>query len=115
MSLGEGPLLAVGRRLDAARIDAVTDDVLLGRRRAPVTERQVVLVRTALVAVPADTDTQGRVSLENRHLLIQDRGVPAPDDGLVIVEVDHGGNERLHRLRPTTHGSQRVGDLLTAL
>src|SRR5439155_1068070 len=35
VSGGERPLLAVGHGLDAARIDAVADDVLLGRRRAP--------------------------------------------------------------------------------
>src|SRR2546428_4556414 len=114
VSGGERPLLAVGHGLDPTPIDAVADDVLLRRRGAAIAERQVILVRAALVAVPADADAQGRVSLEDRHLLVQDRGVPAPDDRLVIVEVDHGGKERLHRLRPTTHGSQRVGDLLTA-
>src|SRR5882672_3478708 len=114
VALSDRPLLAVRHGLDAARIDAVTDDVLLGRRRAPVAERQVVFVGPALVAMAADANPQPRVRLEDRHLLVQDRGVPTPDDRLVIVEVDHGGKERLHRLRPTTHGSQRVGDLLTA-
>src|SRR3989475_12904245 len=90
MSLGEGPLLTVGHGLDPTPIDAVAHDVLLGRRRAPVAERQVVFVGPALVAMAADPNPQARVSLEDRHLLIQDRGVPAPDDRLVIVEVDHG-------------------------
>src|SRR6266704_4016184 len=114
VALRDRPLLTVGHGLDPTPIDAVADEVLLRRRGAAVAERQVVFVRAALVAVAADADAQGRVGLEDRHLLVQDRGVPAPDDRLVIVEVDHGGKERLHRLRPTTHGSQRVGDLLTA-
>src|SRR5713101_174221 len=104
VTLSDRPLLAVGHGLDAARIDAVTDQVLLSRRRAPVTERQVVFVGPALVAMTADANTQCRVGLENRDLLVQDRGVPAPDERLVVVEVNHGGKERLHRLRPTTHG-----------
>src|SRR3989454_6494741 len=74
MSLGEGPLLTVGHGLDPTPIDAVADDVLLGRRRAPVAERQVVFVGPALVAMAADPNPQARVSLEDRHLLIQDRG-----------------------------------------
>src|SRR6266513_248502 len=43
VSLGQRPFFAVRHGLDAAAIDAVTDDVLLGRRRAPVTERLVVV------------------------------------------------------------------------
>src|SRR6266536_3110077 len=40
---GDGPLLAVRRRLDPTGVDAVTDEVLLGRGRAAVAEREVVL------------------------------------------------------------------------
>src|SRR5438034_8039226 len=77
MSLGERPFLTVGRGLDPTPIDAVADDVLLGRRRAPVAERQVVFVGPALVAMAADPNPQARVSLEDRHLLIQAPAAPA--------------------------------------
>src|SRR5712691_11738390 len=114
VALSDRPLLAVGHGLDAARIDAVTDHVLLGRRRAPVTERQVVFVGSALVAMATDANTQPRVRLEDRHLLVQDRGVPTPDDCLVVIEVDHGREEGPHRLRRLSHRGERIRDLLLA-
>src|SRR5205814_6662061 len=115
VSGSERPLLAVGHGLDTAAIDAVADDVLLGRRRAPVAERQVVFVGPALVAMAADPNPQARVSLEDRHLLIQDRGVPAPDDRLVIVEVDHGREQGPHCLRRLSERGERIRRALPRL
>src|SRR6059036_3133184 len=110
VSGGERPLLAVGHGLDAARIDAVTDEVLLGRRRAPVAERQVVLVGPALVAMAADANPQPRVRLEDRHLLVEDRGVPTADERLVVVEMDHRGDQDPHRLRRPPQRGERIRD-----
>src|SRR5438876_966134 len=115
VSGGERPLLAVGHGLDAARIDAVTDDVLLGRRRAPVTERQVVFVGPALVAMAADADAQRRVGLKDRHLLVQDCGVPTPDERLVIIEVDHRRDEGPHCLRRLSDRGERIRSALPRL
>src|SRR5207244_8085966 len=92
----EGTLFAVGRRLDAAGVNAVAHEVLLGRCRAAVAEGEVVLIRAALVTVPADPDPQPRVRLQDRDLLIENRGVPGPDVRLVEIEVDHGGKEGPH-------------------
>ena len=50
------PLFTPRLRLDAAGIDAVAHEVLLGGRRPAVAEGQVVLVRPALVAVTGDAD-----------------------------------------------------------
>src|SRR5689334_13375498 len=71
------PFLAVGRGLDPARVDAVTDEVLLGGRGPAVTEREVVFVGAPLVAMPADPDPQPRVGLQDAHLLVEHPGVPA--------------------------------------
>src|SRR5213594_2888562 len=108
VSGGERPFLTVGHGLDPTPIDAVADDVLPGRRRAPVTERQVVFVGPALVAMAADSNPQARVRLEDRHLRVQDRGVAAPDDRLVVVEVDQRGEEGPHRLRRLSDRGERV-------
>src|ERR1043166_5129369 len=87
MALRDRPLLAVRHGFDAAAVDAVADEVLLRRRGPAVAERQVVFVGAALVAVPADADAEGRVGLQDRHLLVQHGGVTAPDERLVVVEV----------------------------
>src|SRR5437867_2448390 len=115
VSGGERPFLTVGHGLDPTPIDAVADEVLLRRRGAAIAERQVVLVRAALVAVPADADAQGGVSLEDRHLLVQDRGVPAPDDRLVIVEVDHRREQGPHCLRRLSERGERIRRALPRL
>src|SRR5207245_10972614 len=111
----DGPLFAVRHRLDATRVDAVTQEVLLGRRGAPIAQGQVVLVGAALVAVSADADTQSRVRLQDRHLLVEHRGIAAPDDRLVVVEVDHRPQNRLHRVRGAADPGERVRRLLPAL
>src|SRR6266853_5223679 len=50
----ERPLFAVGRRLDAAGVDAVAHEILLGGSRPTVAEGEVVLVGAALVAMTRD-------------------------------------------------------------
>src|SRR6267143_5758142 len=87
VTIHERPLLAPGLRLDAAAIDPVAHEVLLGGLRAAVAERQVVLVRAALVAVPADPDPQIGIGLQNRDLLIERTHGVAADVRLVEVEV----------------------------
>src|SRR5213592_1537470 len=115
VSGGERPFLTVGHGLDPTPIDAVADDVLLGRRRAPVTERQVVFVGPALVAMAADADAQRRVGLKDRHLLVQDCGVPTPDERLVIIEVDHRRDEGPHCLRRLSDRGERIRRALPRL
>src|SRR5439155_75944 len=102
------PLFAVGHRLDATAVDTVAHEVLLGGRRAPVAEGEVVLVRAALVAVPGDADPEVRVRLEDGHLLIEDRDVFRPDVRLVEVEMGHRTEQRLHGLGGPAHGGERV-------
>src|SRR3989441_271606 len=104
----ERPLFAVGHRLEATAVDAVAHEVLLGGRRAPVAEGEVVLVRAALVAVPGDADPEVRVRLEDGHLLIEDRDVFRPDVRLVEVEMGHRTEQRLHGLGGPAHGGERV-------
>src|SRR6266545_5089794 len=85
------PLLAPRLRFDAARIDAMAYEVLLRGLRAAIAERQVVLIRAALVAVPADPNPQIGIGLHDRDLLIERAHVVATDVRLVEVEVDHRG------------------------
>jgi len=66
MAIDQRPLFAPRLGLDAAGIDAVTHEVLLGRLRPAVPQGEVVLVRAALVAVPADADPQIGIGLENQ-------------------------------------------------
>src|SRR2546428_47809 len=98
-----------------ARTVSISLARLLARRRAPVAERQLVFVGPALVAMAADPNPQARVSLEDRPLLIQDRGVPAPDDRLVIVEVDHGREQGPHCLRRLSERGERIRRALPRL
>jgi len=47
----EGLFLAHARGLDAARVQALRDQVIFHRLRAPVAQRQVVLGRAAVIAM----------------------------------------------------------------
>src|SRR5204862_3268112 len=53
VSLRDRALFAVGHRLDARRLDAVADEILLRGGGPAGAEGQAVLVRPALGAVPA--------------------------------------------------------------
>src|SRR5439155_7468436 len=112
---GQRPFIAVGHTLHPTPIETVADDVMFGRRSALVAEPQVVFVWPALVAMAADPNPQALVSLEDRHLLIQDRGVPAPDDRLVIVEVDHRREQGPHCLRRLSERGERIRRALPRL
>src|SRR5213592_2669542 len=107
VALRERFLLAPRLRLDAAAVDSVTDEILLGRLRAAITERQVVLVRAALIAMPADADAEIGVGLQNRHFLIKDRRILGTDGRLVVVEVDHRRQRGAHFFgRPAERGER---------
>src|SRR3954470_6872901 len=71
MTVDQGPLLAPRLGLDAARIDAMAHEILLGRLSPAVAEREVVFVRAALVAVPPYPDAQIGIRLQNCDLLIE--------------------------------------------
>src|SRR6266581_1713688 len=109
MSVHERLLLAPGLRLDATRVDPVAHEVLLRRLGAAVAERQVVLVRAALVAVAADADLELRVRLQNGDLLVEGPGVLRADVRLVVVEVDHGGDHALDFIAGAAQRGQRIG------
>src|SRR5439155_3689209 len=89
MAVDQRLLFTPRLRLDAARIDPVAHEVLLRGLRAAIAEREVVLVRAAFVAVPADPDLQLGVRLQNGHLLVEFAHVVRADIRLVQVEVDH--------------------------
>src|SRR5437879_7436698 len=71
VAIHERPLLAPRLRLDAARIDPVAHEVLLGRLRAAIAEGEVVFVRAPFVQLPADPNLQLGGRQENRDLLIE--------------------------------------------
>src|SRR3989442_6582959 len=108
VALRDGALFAVGDGLEAASVDAVLDEVLFRPGRAPVAQREVVLIRAALVAMAADADAQPRVRLQDRHLLIQGPGVVGLDVRFVEVEVDHRGEHVLHFRRRARRRRRRV-------
>src|SRR5207245_5024130 len=108
----ERPLFAVGDRLDAASVDAVARQVLLRRGGAPIAEGQVVFIRPALVAVPADADPQGAVRLQNRHFLIEHGLVFGPQRGFVVVEVNQRHEGRFHFLAGARRGGRGISSPL---
>src|SRR2546425_10114016 len=94
----ERALLPVGHSLDPARVDTMIDEVRLAGQGAAIAEREVVLVRAALITIPGDLNPHSRISLEDRDLAIEDVGVTRPDVRLVEVEVDHLGERLLEFL-----------------
>src|SRR2546422_10601353 len=64
VSLRDRALFAVRHRLDARRLDAVAHEILLRGGGPAVAQRQVVPVRPAPRAVPADGGSAGGVRLE---------------------------------------------------
>src|SRR6266545_5688457 len=103
------PLLAPRLRFDAARIDAVAYEVLLRGLRAAIAEGEVVFVRTAFVAVPADSDPEVGIRLQNRDLLIERAHVVGADVRFVEVEVDHRGQRAAYFFGRATERRDRVG------
>ena len=105
----DGTFLAVGDRLDAARVDAVAHEIGLGRHGAAVAKRQVVLVRAALVTVARDLNAHTRVGPQQRDLLIEHLGIPGPDVRLIEVEVDHRGEGRHRLFGAPPEGGEGIG------
>src|SRR5574341_1814880 len=102
------PLLAPRLRLDAARIDAVTHEVLLRGLRAAIAEGEVVLVRAALVTVSPDADAQVGVRLEDRDFLVERSHVVGADVRPVVVEVDHRRKHVAHFFGGPAKGGERI-------
>src|SRR3989442_895660 len=82
--------LAVGDDRDAAGLDAVSDEVVLGGLRAALAEREVVLHGAALVAVALDQHEVPRVRLQPIDVPGERRGLGGAEGVLVEVEVDGG-------------------------
>src|SRR5581483_3678074 len=76
----ERQLLAIADRRDALRLDAEPDEVILDRLGALGPERQVVLDRAAIVAVPLELDLRAAV-------LPQPVGVAIEDGARFAVQV----------------------------
>ena len=108
----ERPLLAERLCLDAAPVDAVTHQVLLGRGRAAVAQGQVVLVGAALVTMPRDADVRIGIRLKDPDLLVERPGVVRADVPLVEVEVNHRGEHRADRFGAAAERRQRIGGAL---
>src|SRR5262245_58508268 len=79
--------LAVGDGLEPLGRHSQRDDVVVGGTRAPLAEREVVLDRSALVAVALDPDDQEVEFLERRGVLLQRGAVGVADVRLVEFEV----------------------------
>ena len=88
MILASRALFTVADDVDTARVDAMIDEVLLGRGCTALAEGQVVLIRAALVGVPFDANAHAWVRLEVRDLCIHRRLCIRPDIRLIEVEVD---------------------------
>src|SRR3954452_17452503 len=99
MAVHERLLFAPGLRLDAARVDAMAYEVLLRGLRAAVAEGQVVLVRTTLVTVPTDSDTEIGIGLQDGDFLVEDARVFGANVRLVEIEVNHGRQRAAHFIR----------------
>src|SRR6266436_5407393 len=84
-------LLAVADRGDACRVQREVLEIVLGRLGTSLAERQVVLARAALVAVPLDAD----VPIRPLPRLIEEGLEGGPrrrsELGGVVVEVDADG------------------------
>src|SRR3954467_1367508 len=99
MAVHKRLLFAPGLRLDAARIDAMTYEVLLRGLRAAIAEGQVVLVRTTLVTVPTDSDAQIGVGLQDGDFLVEYARVIGTNVRLVQIEVNHRRQRAAHFVR----------------
>ena len=84
----EGLLLSVADDADAAGGDAIGHKRLLKRLGAALPERDVVLCRSALVAVPSDDQFHLGMLEQERGILFSYRRVLRTEIGLVVVEVD---------------------------
>src|SRR5690349_1686305 len=103
-------LFAVADDRDAVGLHALRHEVVHRRLRAPLTEREVVLVGAALVGVTLDENEVVRVRLEPGRVGVERARVGRTDVVLVEVEVDvlelGDGFEALHR-RPRRLRSTR--------
>src|SRR5215470_8724457 len=65
--LTDGSLFSVARKLETRRVDAVIDQILARRLRAPHAQGNVVLVRAPLVRVAFNPNADGRICAEHRQ------------------------------------------------
>jgi hypothetical protein len=86
--LAQGALFAVGDEEQAARRDALTDQVVRGGAGAALAERQVVLAGAAVVAVALDENDLAALPLEPVRDGIEDLRVARADARVIEVEAD---------------------------
>jgi hypothetical protein len=80
--------LAVGDRVDARRINAERDQIILHDRSAALAKGEVVFTRAALVAVAGDHDADRRVGLQPGGLQLQDFLIVGVQTVFVEVKID---------------------------
>src|SRR5437016_4365073 len=96
---GAGMLLPVAHRGDTGFVETKVGEVLLGRVRAPLAERQVVLAGPTLVAVSLDPDALIGPLLRLVEERLQYLARRREQLGAVVIEVDAGRSDvgRLYR------------------
>src|SRR5579859_1623321 len=104
----ERPLLAVRDGLDAAGIDPMAHEILLGGVGAAIAQGEVVFVGPALVTVAGDLHPQRRILLQYRDLLVERLLIAGENVRLVEIEVDHHGERRLHLVARLGEGRERI-------
>ena len=85
-----GPLLAVADHRDPRRGHALADEIVPRRRRAELSQGQVVGVGAALVAVAFDQHLRAAVGAEPEGIGVEDAPGVRPDLVPVVVEEDVG-------------------------
>src|SRR5262245_56913844 len=92
-------LLAVAHRRQPAGVDAVGNEVVLGRGGTPFAQGEVVFVRATFVAMTFDRDRRLGMSLEPGAIVIQGALGRVGQRRLVVVEEDVGHGERWNGCR----------------
>ena len=106
MARRAGMLLAVADRRDPIGRNAQIGQVLPRGLGAPLSQRQVVLARAALVAVSLDADPLIRVLLHLIEERLEDGSDLREQLGAVVLEVD-ADRHQLRRRRGRQHGRRR--------
>src|SRR5262252_9488531 len=107
--LAERALFAVADDRNPIGLDAERGQIAHRGLRAPLTQRQVVFGRPALVAMTFDQEQAPGVGLEPRRVGIEDLGVGRADVILVEIEVDVAESRVLHELARRHAGRRHAG------
>src|SRR5947199_7995922 len=84
----EESFLAVADDRNPVRPDALSDEIVHRRARAPIAQREVVLGGAALVRVPLDENLPLGVGLQHHGVCFEDLRIFRPDIVPIELEVD---------------------------